>query len=134
MAGRGSLWCRNLGLGGVVEVRAAASAVVIEEVHMEFILILSEDPDLVVTEEQRQLAVQRTGEYAMGLVGEGRLKGGAPLHPVTEARKIRTRNAETRVLDGPFAEAKEIIAGWFVIEEESLDEAAKVASGCPNAE
>ena len=101
---------------------------------MEFILILTEDPDLVATDEQRQIAVQRTGEYAMGLAGEGRLKGGAPLHPVTEARKIRTRSAETRVLDGPFAEAKEVIAGWFVIEADSLAEAVTVASKCPNAE
>lgn len=101
---------------------------------MEFLLILTEDPELVATDEQRQMAVQRTGEYAMGLAAEGLLKGGAPLHPVTQGRKIRIRNAATRVLDGPFAEAKEVIAGWFVIEADSLDEAVKVASGCPNAE
>jgi hypothetical protein len=58
---------------------------------MEFMLILAEDPALVATPEQRELAVQEVGEYAMGLVGDGVLKGGAPLHPVTEAKKVRTR-------------------------------------------
>lgn len=83
---------------------------------MEFMLVLYEDPELVATEQQRSEAVQRVGEYAMGLVGDGTLKGGAPLHPVTEAKKIRTREGARRVLDGPFAEAKEVIAGFFVIE------------------
>ena len=41
---------------------------------MEFMVILSEDPELVATEEQRAEAVQRVGEYAMKLVGDGALK------------------------------------------------------------
>ncbi len=58
---------------------------------MEFLLVLFEDPELVATEQQHKEAVQRVGEYAMGLVGDGTLKGGAPLHPVAEAKKVRTR-------------------------------------------
>jgi hypothetical protein len=54
---------------------------------MEFMLVLFEDPDLVATDEQRKEAVERVGEYAMGLLSEGTLKGGAPLHPVTEAKR-----------------------------------------------
>jgi hypothetical protein len=101
---------------------------------MEFMLILAEDPELVATPEQRELAVQRVGEYAMGLIGDGVLKGGAPLHPVTEARKVRTRDGQQRVLDGPFAESKEVIAGWFVIDAPDLDAAVAIAAKCPNAE
>jgi hypothetical protein len=97
-------------------------------------LILSEDPALVATEEQRAAAVQRVGEYAMGLVGEGTLKGGAPLHPVEQAKKVRTRDGRRRVLDGPFAEAKEVIAGYFVIEAPDMAGAVAIASRCPNAE
>lgn len=52
---------------------------------MEFMLVLFEDPDLVGTDEQHKEAVERVGEYAMGLLSKGTLKGGAPLHPVTEA-------------------------------------------------
>lgn len=101
---------------------------------MQFMLILAEDPALVVTDQQRQEAVQRVGEYAMSLLGDGTLQGGAPLRPVAEGRRIRTRGGMQRVLDGPFAESKEVIAGYFVIEAPDLDTAVKIAAGCPNAE
>jgi len=45
---------------------------------MQFMLVLYEDPELIATEEQRKEAVQRVGEYAMGLTGDGTLRGGAP--------------------------------------------------------
>jgi hypothetical protein len=101
---------------------------------MEFMLVLYEDPELVETEQQRAEAVQRVGEYAMGLVGDGTLKGGAPLHPVAEAKKVRTRDGAQRVLDGPFAEAKEVIAGYFVIEAPDVASAVAIAARCPNAD
>ena len=101
---------------------------------MQFMLILSEDPQLVTTEAQRKEAVQRVGEYAMGLLGDGTLKGGSPLHPVTEAKRIRTRDGPQRVLDGPFAESKEVIAGYFLIEAPDIDTAVAIAARCPSAE
>ena len=101
---------------------------------MEFMLVLCEDPDLVATDEQRSHAVQRVGEYAMALVGDGTLKGGAPLRPITEARKVRTRQGRQQVMDGPFAEAKEVIAGYFIVEAPSLEAAVAIAGRCPNAE
>jgi hypothetical protein len=99
---------------------------------MEFLLILSEDTDLVATDEDRAMLAQRTGEYAMRLLGEGRLRGGGQLRPAQEARTVRGRGGDTRILEGPFAEAKEVIAGWMVIEADSLDEAVKIAADCPN--
>jgi hypothetical protein len=101
---------------------------------MEFMLVLYEDPELVATPEQRAEAVQRVGEYAMGLLGTGSLKGGAPLHPVTEAKRVRTRDGQQRILDGPFAESKEVIAGYFLIEAPGVEAATEIAARCPNAE
>ena len=101
---------------------------------MQYMLILCEDPELMATDDQRQMAFQQVGEYAMGLLGDGVLKGGSPLHPITKARKIRTREGTQRVLDGPFAESKEVIAGYFVIEAADLDSAVAIAAKCPNAE
>jgi hypothetical protein len=100
---------------------------------MEYMLILTEDPGLL-SHEQRQEAFQRVGEYAMGLVSDGTLRGGAPLRPVTEAKRIRTREGRQRVLDGPFAESKEVIAGYFVVEAPDLDSAVKIAAACPSTE
>jgi hypothetical protein len=105
-----------------------------EDQAMEFMLILSEDPELVATEEQRAEAVQRVGEYAMSLVGEGTLKGGSPLRPVVEAKRVSSRDGTQRVLDGPFAESKEVIAGYFIIEARDLQAAVAVAARCPNAQ
>jgi hypothetical protein len=101
---------------------------------MQFMLVLYEDPELIATEEQRQEAVQRVGEYAMSLVGDGMLKGGSPLHRVTGAKQVRTRNGQQRILDGPFAEAKEVIAGYFVVEASSVEAVTAIAAHCPNAE
>ena len=101
---------------------------------MQYMLILSEDPELMATKEQRELAFQRVGEYAMGLIGDGVLTGGSPLRPVEEARKVRTRDGKQRVLDGPFAEGKEVIGGYFLIEAADLDAAVAIAAKCPNAE
>jgi hypothetical protein len=104
------------------------------EDNVEFLLILSEDTGVVATEEDREQLVQRTGEYVMRLVGDGRVRGGGLLRPASEAREIRSRGGQTRVLDGPFAEGKEVIAGYLVIEAGSLDEAVKIAGDCPNVE
>jgi hypothetical protein len=101
---------------------------------MEFTLILSEDPELVATDEERAEAVQRVGEYAMSLVGDGALKGGALLHPVVEAKRVRSRDGMQRVLDGPFAESKEVIAGFFIVEAPDMQAAVAVAARCPSAQ
>ena len=97
---------------------------------MQFLLILSEDPDRIHSED----AVRRTGEYAMELMGKGKLVGGAPLRPQAEARRIRKDGDAPRVIDGPFAETKEVIAGYMILEAASLDEATELAQRCPNAE
>src|ERR1700722_9787553 len=75
----GSGWCRisrGTSAGG-------------EDPFMEFMLILSEDPELVATEEQHAEAVQRVGEYAMSVVGDGALRGGALLRPAARAKRVR---------------------------------------------
>jgi len=67
-------------------------------------------------------------------VGDGTLKGGAPLCSVTEAKQVRTRDSQTRILDGPFAEAKEAIAGYLLIEAPHIEAATAIAARCPDAE
>src|SRR5262245_56719841 len=113
MSGRGDRLHVGVDLGIAVVAEGGGTQSRSEEGRaMEFMLVLYEDPELIATEEQRKEAVQRVGEYAMGLVGDGTLKGGAPLHPVTEAKRVRIRGGQQRILDGPFAESKEVIAGY----------------------
>lgn len=64
--------------------------------------------------------------------GSARLHGDR-LRPVSDARTVRVRGSETLVSDGPFAETAEHIAGYDVVECESLEEALGIAAGHPMA-
>ena len=71
-------------------------------------------------------SVNQFTAWADKLSREGKLKGGGPLEAVG-----KTLTGPNVVIDGPFAESKEAVAGFFVIEAGSLDEAVEVAKGCP---
>jgi hypothetical protein len=58
---------------------------------------------------------------------------GAPLHATSDATTVRVRDGETLVTDGPFAETKEQLGGFYMIEAETLDEAIEIASRVPGA-
>ena len=57
----------------------------------------------------------------------------APLHPTATASAVRVRDGETLVTDGPFAETKEQLGGFYLIEASNLDEAITVAAHIPGA-
>src|SRR5437660_3347989 len=63
----------------------------------------------------------------------GVLKGGERLYPTTDATTVRVRDGEVLTSDGPFAETKEQIGGYYVIECDDLDQAIEVASKIPGA-
>jgi hypothetical protein len=60
--------------------------------------------------------------------------GGGELQPVTAATSVRVRNDETLVTDGPYAELKEALGGYFVLECESVEQACELAAEIPAAE
>jgi len=64
----------------------------------------------------------------------GKLLGGSPLHPVNTATTVRVRNGQLAVTDGPFAETKEQLAGFYMIEARDLNEAIQIASKIPPAQ
>jgi hypothetical protein len=63
----------------------------------------------------------------------GVLRGGAELRPTSSATTVRVRGAEVLLTDGPFAETKEQLAGYYVIECDSLDDAIEIAAAVPGA-
>jgi len=71
--------------------------------------------------------------YAQRLGSEQRLLAGEPLHPVSTATTVRVRNGQTSLFDGPFAETKEQLAGFYLIDAKDLDEAIEIAAGIPPA-
>jgi hypothetical protein len=67
------------------------------------------------------------------LVAAGKLAGAGELQPVGTATTLRVRNGDAIVSDGPFAETKEVLGGYYLIESESLDEALQWAERIPDA-
>jgi hypothetical protein len=73
-------------------------------------------------------------EYgAFGKKHASAIKGGNALQPTATAKTVRMRDSKTLTTDGPFAETKEQLGGYYLIEAASIDEAASIASGIPAA-
>jgi hypothetical protein len=72
-------------------------------------------------------------ECGAGLRDGGKLLAAEPLHPVATATTVRVRNGRVTVTDGPFAETKEQLAGFYLVDARDLDEAIALASRIPPA-
>lgn len=72
--------------------------------------------------------------YTNAIREAGILLGGEPLQPTANATTVRTRAGKTEVLGGPYAETREQLAGYYMIEAPDLDAAIGWASRCPGAE
>jgi hypothetical protein len=71
-------------------------------------------------------------EYTEGLHTAGVFVAGDALHDVTTATTVRVRDGETQITDGPFAETKEFLAGYYVIDVPELDTALQHAAQIPS--
>jgi hypothetical protein len=67
----------------------------------------------------------------MDLKGEPGMVGGAALHPVETATTVRVQDGQLLVTDGPFADTKEIFAGFYLLEADDLDAATELAARIP---
>ena len=83
------------------------------------------------SDEEREAMIARY--RAFGDAADGKIVDGAQLAPTRAATTVRVRNGETVVTDGPFAETKEQLGGFYLFEVESLDDAAELAAGIPAA-
>ncbi len=72
-------------------------------------------------------------EFGKGLRTTGHWVGGQALHPTHTATTVRVRNGQVSITDGPFAETKEQLAGFYLIDARDLNEALQVAAKIPPA-
>jgi hypothetical protein len=72
------------------------------------------------------------GKYNEELVRAGVMLEGEGLHPSSKGARVRFSGTDRSVIDGPFAETKELIAGYWVFQCKSLDEAIEWVKRCPN--
>ena len=71
--------------------------------------------------------------YAEAMKQAGVIRGGERLRPTSEATTVRVKNGKTEVLDGPYADTKEQLGGYFMIDVPDLDAALAWAARCPGA-
>lgn len=87
-----------------------------------------------LSDDERQTVYARYQAFADEAREAGVMVGGDELASTRDATTVRVRDAETLVTDGPYAESKEALGGYFVFEVESLDEAFDYAAKIPGAE
>lgn len=97
---------------------------------MQFLLLIYEAEERFATGDHSA----EFAEYAdFGKKNAASIRGGQALEPTPTAKTIRVRNGKAQITDGPFAETKEQLGGFYVVEAPSIDDAAKMAAGIPGA-
>jgi hypothetical protein len=97
---------------------------------MKYMVLLYAEPDAWPPDDHR-VALQESVSLCHELHANGQYCSAAPLQPVTTATSVRVRNGRRSVSDGPFAETKEVLGGYFLIDVETLDEAIEIAAQIP---
>jgi hypothetical protein len=97
---------------------------------MQYALLFLEPRDEPAGE---KLDVAEMARFAAEVRARGLARGGAPLQPESAGARVAVRDGKALVVDGPFAEAKEVVAGLFVVEPESRAAAVELAKRCPFA-
>ena len=72
------------------------------------------------------------GKYNEELVKAGVMVAGEGLHPTSKGKRVRFSGKQRTVIDGPFAETKELVAGFWLFQAKSMDEAVEWVQRCPN--
>lgn len=102
---------------------------------MRYVLLIyvSEEVTTSLPQEEREAYFQGYGMFE-GEVQQRHIKtGGEPLQPISTSTTVRIRDGKTMITDGPFAETKEQLAGFYVLECKDLDEAIALAGKMPDA-
>jgi hypothetical protein len=101
---------------------------------MQYMLLIYEtEIDFTrVSEEEMALGMKAWNSYTDWLKERGWFRAGKALQPVATATTVRERDGKTLTTDGPFAETKEQLGGYYVVDCENLDEAIEAAARIPN--
>jgi hypothetical protein len=102
---------------------------------MQYILLIHDEEQVWggMSEQERGAMYAEYGAFTEAVRESGALVGANQLQPTATATTVRVRNGETLTTDGPFAETKEQLGGYYVVDVESLDEALAWAARIPSA-
>jgi hypothetical protein len=98
---------------------------------MKYMLLayMDENAWLALSKEQQMAEMAKCEPHVKKLLAAGKILDGAPLHPTSTATTVRKKGGKRLVTDGPFAETREQLGGYTIIEAANLDEAIDIAAG-----
>ena len=99
---------------------------------MKYLLLIYMDENAMNNTEREHCYVE-SAQVAQDLHTKGQFVASAPLHPVATATSVQVRDGKSLVTDGPFAETREQLGGFYLINAQGLDEAIAIASKIPGA-
>jgi len=97
---------------------------------MKYMMLIYLD-EKALSDSEREQCYKESAEYAQQIHASGQYLLAAPLHPTSTATSVRTREGKRFVTDGPFAETREQLGGFFLVDAKDLDEAIRIASEIP---
>jgi hypothetical protein len=102
---------------------------------MQYMLLIYNSPNAwdSMSEEEQGKIFGEYGTFTEELQNSGKLVAGDALQPISTATSVRVRDGETLTTDGPFAETKEVLGGYYLIDVESLDEALEWGAKVPGS-
>ena len=100
---------------------------------MKYLLLIYENEASFagISEAEQGKIFQEYMDYTKGIRKTGNYIGGEALQAISTATTVRVKNGKTLTTDGPFAETREQLGGFYLVEAKDLDEAIKLAAGIP---
>jgi len=99
---------------------------------MKYMLLIYSD-EAVWSDSERDRCFLDSAQLARDLAARGQFLGANPLQSISTATSVRVREGKRMVTDGPFAETREQLGGYFLVEAKDLDEAIAIAGKIPSA-
>ena len=100
---------------------------------MKYMLLIYFDECGSLNETERQECYAESTQLAHDLQASGQYVSANPLHPTSMATSVQVRDGKRLVTDGPFAETREQLGGYFLVDAKNLDEAIAIAAKIPMA-
>src|SRR5262245_10644790 len=99
---------------------------------MKYMLLIYLD-EMSLSEDEREKCYAESTEITHKLKAKGQYLGASPLHPTATATSVKMREGKRLVTDGPFAETREQLGGYFLVDAKNLDDAIIIAAQIPGA-
>ena len=100
---------------------------------MQYLLLIYQSEANRPSDADRSKMMEEYGKFTQSIIQSGNFKAGDRLQPTTTATTVRVKDGKTLTTDGPFAETREQLGGYYLVEAKDLNEALGIAAKIPGA-